>query len=182
MEPRDHWQDAPSEPWRVLAERKIAEWVEQGRFKNLQGEGKPLQLEDNPFLKPELRLSFKILKDAGFAPPWIELGNEIDGDQAACQLHLDQCRRWVRRQAEKLKWTPSCAVEYQTASIRAEVCRFLKEYARQIDEINRKIEKFNLCVPIFRLQRTRLSAEAAVEAARIEFELLLAQTVGDEED
>lgn len=166
MESREQWQDAPSEPWRLLAERKIDEWMEQGKFKNLEGEGKPLELEDNPFLKAELRLSYKILKDAGFAPPWIELGKEIDGDQDSCRLYHDRCEEWARREARKLNGKPSYVVDSQTRYINAEIQGFLREYARRLEEINQKIDKFNLSVPVFGLARARINVQAAVEAAR----------------
>lgn len=48
-----------------LAERRIAEAREAGAFDNLPGYGKPLTLEDDSHIPPELRMSYRILKNAG---------------------------------------------------------------------------------------------------------------------
>jgi len=56
----------------------IAQAQARGEFDNLEGAGQPLKLEENPYAPPELHMAYKILKDAGFAPYWIELGKEID--------------------------------------------------------------------------------------------------------
>lgn len=45
-----------------LAERRIAEAREAGAFDNLPGYGKPLTLEDDSHIPPELRMSYRILK------------------------------------------------------------------------------------------------------------------------
>mgnify|MGYP000940652764 CR=1 FL=1 len=50
-----------------FVEEKIKEAVNKGEFDNLPGKGKPLNLtEDMPGLSPELRMAYKVLKNAGF--------------------------------------------------------------------------------------------------------------------
>lgn len=61
-----------------LAERRIAEAQEAGEFDNLPGYGKPLNLEDDSHIPPELRMSYKILKNAGYIPPELAERKEID--------------------------------------------------------------------------------------------------------
>lgn len=46
-------------------------------FDNLEGSGKPLKLDDGGCVSEELRLAYKILKNADFVPPEIELKKEI---------------------------------------------------------------------------------------------------------
>ena len=60
-----------------IAENLILEAIEAGLFDNLPGKGKPLQFEDESHIPPELRLAYKILKNAGCLPPELELRREI---------------------------------------------------------------------------------------------------------
>lgn len=53
----------------LLAERKIAEAVSRGELDDLPGAGKPLDLEDDASIPEDLRVAYRILKNAGFAPP-----------------------------------------------------------------------------------------------------------------
>jgi len=62
---------------RKIAERKIEEAMRAGEFENLPGAGAPLLLDDDSFVPEDLRLAYKVLKNAGFAPPEVELRKEI---------------------------------------------------------------------------------------------------------
>jgi hypothetical protein len=61
----------------LLAERKIADAVSRGELDGLPGAGRPLDLEDDRLVPEELRAAYRILKNAGFAPPEIEALREI---------------------------------------------------------------------------------------------------------
>ncbi|OAQ19963.1 DUF1992 domain-containing protein [Thermosulfurimonas dismutans] len=60
-----------------LAEERIREAIRKGEFDNLPGKGKPLKLEDLSLVPEELRLAYKVLKNAGFVPPEVQLQKEI---------------------------------------------------------------------------------------------------------
>jgi hypothetical protein len=60
-----------------IAERKIREAMERGEFDGLPGKGKPLDLSDEPLVPEELRVAYKVLRNAGYLPPELELHNEI---------------------------------------------------------------------------------------------------------
>jgi len=60
-----------------LAERRIAEAVSRGELDDLPGAGRPLDLDDDTLVPEELRLAYRILKNAGFVPPEVETLNEI---------------------------------------------------------------------------------------------------------
>jgi hypothetical protein len=66
--------------WRLIAERKIAEAMEEGAFDHLEGAGKPLDLSENPFEDPSDRIAHRLLKNNGFAPAWIEEAREIEAE------------------------------------------------------------------------------------------------------
>jgi hypothetical protein len=60
-----------------IAEQKIQEAMERGEFDHLEGAGRPLPPEDDRSIPPELRLAYKILKNANCLPPELETLKEI---------------------------------------------------------------------------------------------------------
>jgi hypothetical protein len=61
-----------------IVEERIRLAQKKGQFENLAGSGKPLALEDDSHIAEELRLAFKILKNADCLPPEVELKKEIE--------------------------------------------------------------------------------------------------------
>jgi hypothetical protein len=60
-----------------IIEERILQAQRRGDFENLPGSGKPLEIEDDRHIPEDLRLAYKILKNAGCLPPEIELKKEI---------------------------------------------------------------------------------------------------------
>lgn len=60
-----------------IAEGRIQEAIGEGVFDNLPGKGKPLKLEDLSGVPPELRICYKILKNAGILPNELQLKKEM---------------------------------------------------------------------------------------------------------
>jgi len=60
-----------------IIEERIRAAQKKGVFENLEGSGKPLNLEDDRHIPEDLRLAHKILKNADCLPPEIELKKEI---------------------------------------------------------------------------------------------------------
>ena len=60
-----------------LAEQRLLEAVSRGELEGLPGEGRPLELDDDKLIPDNLRLAYRILKNAGFVPPEVEMLNEI---------------------------------------------------------------------------------------------------------
>ena len=60
-----------------IVEERIRRALKKGDFENLDGAGKPLKLNDDYNIPEELRLAYKILKNADITPPEIVLKNEI---------------------------------------------------------------------------------------------------------
>src|SRR5260370_22238562 len=50
----------------------------EGAFGNLTGKGRPLNLEENPYEDPALRMAHRILRNNGFAPAWVEEAKELE--------------------------------------------------------------------------------------------------------
>jgi hypothetical protein len=55
--------------WTRIAEEKIAAAMEAGEFDDLPGAGRPLELDDDQGVPEDLRLAYKMLKNAGCLPP-----------------------------------------------------------------------------------------------------------------
>jgi hypothetical protein len=60
-----------------IADERIREAMDRGEFDDLPGKGKPLNIEDDSQLPPDLRMAYKILKNADCLPPEVQLRKEI---------------------------------------------------------------------------------------------------------
>lgn len=54
-----------------LAEEKIRVALAKGQLSGLPGEGRPLEFDDDALVPAELRMSNRILRNAGYVPPAI---------------------------------------------------------------------------------------------------------------
>jgi hypothetical protein len=61
-----------------IVEERIRRALEAGEFEDLEGRGEPLALEDDSNVPEDLRLAYKILKNAECLPPEVELRKEIE--------------------------------------------------------------------------------------------------------
>jgi hypothetical protein len=77
-----------------LAERKIAAALEAGELDGLPGEGKPLDLDDDPLVPEDQRVAYRILKNAGFVPPELaEARERVELHALVARLDDDAGRR-----------------------------------------------------------------------------------------
>ena len=60
-----------------IIEERIIKAQKRGDFDNLEGAGKPIRIEDDRHIPEDLRLVYKILKNADCLPPEIEMKKEI---------------------------------------------------------------------------------------------------------
>jgi hypothetical protein len=60
-----------------IAERRIIEAIANGELDNLEGKGKPIDFEDETWIPEDLRMAYRILKNAGCIPPELEFRNEV---------------------------------------------------------------------------------------------------------
>jgi len=77
----------------ALVEQRIREAQENGAFDDLPGAGAPLKLDDDAHVPHELRLAYRVLKNAGFVPPELEAHREI--------RHLEALLRTIEDDAER---------------------------------------------------------------------------------
>jgi hypothetical protein len=77
--------------WETLTERLIREAQADGRFDDLPGLGRPLELADETYAG-ELALAHHLLRNAGAAPPWIEADKEVRAHRSAIEALLGRAR------------------------------------------------------------------------------------------
>jgi hypothetical protein len=60
----------------AMAEARIEEAMRDGAFDDLPGMGRPLALDDDALVPENVRAAYRVLRNAGFVPPELELRRE----------------------------------------------------------------------------------------------------------
>lgn len=76
-----------------LAEERIEQAIARGELDDLPGRGRPLQLDDDAMVPPELRAGYRVLKNAGFLPEEAALRRRIDDAEELLRLARTQEER-----------------------------------------------------------------------------------------
>ena len=121
--------------WENIAERKIREAMAEGAFDNLDGKGRPLDLSEEPYQDPSLRMAHRLLRNNGFSPAWIEEARDLE-------RAIEKVRRDLAR---------SIAAKAPLDGFRA-----------QIAEINRRILAYNLKTPSTQFHMRPVDVEALI--------------------
>ena len=77
-----------------IVEERIKKAQYQGVFDNLPGAGKPLELSDDRHIPEDLRLAYKILKNADCLPPELEMKKEIQRTEDLLANMKDTAERY----------------------------------------------------------------------------------------
>lgn len=77
----------------ALAEERIREAQARGEFDDLPGTGRPLALDDDAMVPEELRAAYRVLKNAGFVPPEIQVHCEVREVEQLLQAATDEAER-----------------------------------------------------------------------------------------
>jgi len=82
-----------------LAEQRIREAAAQGAFDDLPGAGQPLSLDDDAAVPEELRTAYRLLKNAGYLPPEVQLRRDIGEAEQLLSLaeHAEERANQSRR-------------------------------------------------------------------------------------
>jgi len=87
-----------------IAEERIARAAAAGEFDRLPGAGRPLELDDDPLVPPEVRMSNRILKNAGCLPPELETLKEArDAQHDLAKARELEAARAARRRLAALQ-------------------------------------------------------------------------------
>lgn len=129
-------------------DKQIREAMERGDFDNLRGQGKPLNLSRDPNVPADWELAYDLLKNAGYAPDWIETLKDIRAEQTRARAPLERVRaQSFARSADR-----------QQAQALA-----IKQFRERAAELNKLIDTFNLKAPTpqVHLRRIRIEEEIA---------------------
>lgn len=144
------------------AEQQIQEAIDEGKFDNLPGSGKPIVFDDDPMTPPHLRLANRILKNANVLPEWIELQKQIEQDRRdlvalADKLHEEN---W-RRHDSVATLPPGHPLVERYAEWHA---RSRAGYLRHLKGINTSILKFSMLAPRTAVSYPTYKVDAEMQA------------------
>ena len=131
--------------------------MSKGDFKNLSGYGKPLQDShlQNPYVDFAQQKINKILLDNGFSPEWITLQKEI-------RLQFQQLKSSLKRN----RWI----VVGNTLELvnETEWNYILLKNEPNVNAINKKIDKYNILVPLLNKQMMRINLKQIAQQIMLE--------------
>ena len=81
-----------------IAEQRIREAMERGEFDNLPLHGKPIRLDDLAGVPEQLRMGYKILKNAGVLPAEMQLKKEILSLKNLLDACYDETEKYALQQ------------------------------------------------------------------------------------
>ena len=140
-------------PWESLIDKKIREAMEAGEFDNLTGAGHPIDLTENPYEDPDWRTAHRLLRNAGFAPSWIEERKDIDAELEAARIVL--ARKWmILRNAHETSHEQSARERWGKGEA---------EFRLAVQGLNRRIDAWNLKTPAVAFHRNRIDVEREIE-------------------
>ncbi|MBN3283871.1 DJC28 protein, partial [Polyodon spathula] len=136
-----------------LVEDLIQESMVKGDFSNLSGKGKPLSKfsHSNPYVDPMTHNLNRILIENGYQPQWIVAHKEIR--ETIAQLRADLLVFRVKlgeplTPSKQKQWLLNCE------AFRADLAR-----------LNKRVDGFNLIVPLLSQQMVHFSAERELKRA-----------------
>ena len=132
--------------WESLVDKLIRESMERGEFEGLSGEGEPIDLSENPFEAPELRTAHRLLRNAGFAPAWIEERKDIEATFTRARTILERARELYSREVPN-------GAQWQRA---------VREFRETVAELNQRIRIYNLKAPAAGFQRKVFDADGLI--------------------
>ena len=114
----------------TLAEERIKQAQERGEFDDLPGRGKPLDLEDDAHVPAELRMAWRVLKNAGCLPPELEAGREINTALELLAGLADETERYRQMQRLNLLVTKLNLTRRRPVQLEAQQLYYDKVVAR----------------------------------------------------
>lgn len=128
--------------FKKIVEERIQKAMEEGKFDNLRGKGKPLKLDDNPLEPEDLRTAYHLLKSNVFSLPWIETWADIQTEFNAARhsLHLAVGK-------DESAWQQA-----------------LETFDAQVQALNRRIMEYNLTVPAMAFQKPMIDREKEIQS------------------
>ncbi|KAM4044808.1 dnaJ homolog subfamily C member 28 [Anomaloglossus baeobatrachus] len=139
-----------------LVEDLIQESMAKGDFDNLSGKGKPItKFSSCPHIDPMTHNLNRILIENGYQPEWIVLQKEI-------RETIDKLRQDLVASRKKLGDPMTSRQETQWTEIR-------ETFREDITKLNKRINDFNLVVPLMSRQMVHFKVEKEISRAEQAF-------------
>lgn len=143
--------------WGKLVEERLQAAFADGKFTDLPGKGKPLNLEQDPLADPAQWMARHVLRNSGMSLPWIEERRRIE--KLCAEATAELARSWSRYRACAGAEHPSPAAESRWQEAMA-------TFEERVSALNRRIRTYNLAVPHVRFQRCLIAAEREISRLR----------------
>jgi hypothetical protein len=146
-----------------VIEELIRKAQEEGKFRDLRGRGKPLNLDENAFEDPAMRMANHMLKEHGFRPDWLEDDVSLRQELEQARRDLARTRDWRAAELARLAGQTGAAAIRQRELVADEWSLARQRFRQRLEAVNKVIFTLNLKVPSTQLQRRKLDVEAELE-------------------
>ncbi|XP_031834284.1 dnaJ homolog subfamily C member 28 isoform X2 [Nomia melanderi] len=132
-----------------LVEDLIQDAMKKGEFNDLPGTGKPLKENANmrnPYVDFVTYKLNEVLIENGFTPEWIQLSKEI-------REETENLRKQLKERRNEVGPLPLSSADEATWE------NIIKDFSLVTKRVNKKIDKYNLLVPILQKQMLHIKLE-----------------------
>jgi DnaJ family protein C protein 28 len=165
MSDRNNSRKRAGRDWASAVDKAIRDAQERGDFDNLSGMGKPIRWDDD-HVPAEWRMANRILKNAGYAPSWIEEDKWIRQERKALRSLLQDFVAWYKRELATAAEQSGVDCVKLRGTLAEARDRRIAVYRQRATKLNQQIDDFNLAVPVSRLQWQRVPIDNELERFR----------------
>lgn len=154
-----------------VAERKIQEAIEEGKFDNLPGRGKPLLMEEDATTPAHLRMTNKVLKNAGVLPDWLQIQKDIVTERAVAVRQREKLIADNAGRRQRLAVLPADhkSKKQEAAQFTAWHLKSRTAHLNRLKSVNTSILKFEMIAPTGSQAFHRFKIEVEMKAFDAEF-------------
>ncbi len=128
-----------------VAEQKILEAIDEGKFDNLPGKGKPIVFDDDPMTPAHLRMANRILKNANVLPEWVQIQKDLDKEKLDIATYRENMVAQNRKR--RLLLERPLAKEAEQDAFGVWHAKARAEYQKKLKSVNTLILKLSLMAP-----------------------------------
>ena len=136
--------------------------IGNGDVSHLEGSGKRLTLDENPYEPETQRLANRLMKDNNILPPWIQMARELDDERDSLLSRLARLARTYRGQLGDAERAGNNVLALEVEAWWKTACQRIRE---NIHDHNRRILTYNISLPVGFEQRLQLHAEDEIHKA-----------------
>jgi len=143
---------------------QIREAMARGDFENLPGKGKPLAWDGDR--DDAWWLAHHVLKNEGLRPAWIDEDHAIREARETLDRSLADFADWYARAVADLGGEGGGAADDRRAALARAAARRVADFRSEAEALNKRIDRFNLTVPIAGKHHRRVRIDEAVDGLR----------------